>query len=296
MKNNTELDRYEKIVDRAHKEIEGVRNVYALLVTLVATLIVVAGWWTYSSVKNFRDEIRAEISSLKEEVRQRVDKELGKEAIQNLIRNRVSEHVDRVAEDMIAKQILISVAPEMSAVRSNLEAVSLELQKAKSTENELSSISDFTLILLAAQNDDSDAFDKLAKLSENPSFRFRELAESGYLQIMISYGGVIQRGYINILWKEGFDPETMSLKDLREHLRDLQPRYHANLVHVAWNHKTLTKQEKMQFMVDVLEQSKSLNAKDHAARLFAQQAGLPWNSMIIHPLLSWWKEKKDTIK
>ncbi|HWZ94681.1 MAG TPA: hypothetical protein VNW30_05745 [Opitutaceae bacterium] len=51
-------EKYEKIVELAHKEVERVHGAYKWLLSAVALVVIVGLYFSYNSIKDFRDEIR----------------------------------------------------------------------------------------------------------------------------------------------------------------------------------------------------------------------------------------------
>ena len=119
------------IVEYTRKEIEGARSVYKWLASILGLIIVTGIWFTYKSAKDFKDEIRADTKLLKQEVETRVGRELGTEAIQLLIKEKVTARVDKVAESIIATQIDKRINPKIAEAEKKLITLGKEIAKIK---------------------------------------------------------------------------------------------------------------------------------------------------------------------
>lgn len=301
--NKPTIQQYQDIVEFAHKEIEEVHSTYKRLGLLIAILIGVGTFFTYRSVTEFRQEIREDlkgfkqdIKDLKQEVETRVEKELGTEPIQNLIQSKVSERVDKVADAIIEKQIMEKVEPKIKDANSKLIVIDNKLKEAEQTRKELLAKSEFTLTVIAAQNDNRQEFEKLSSWAKDSSFPYLELANNTIIKIRTSYGGIVTPGYINVSWKEGIDPSELSFSILRKEYNTIPPHYHASLLNFIWKRNDIPKKDRMQFLVDVLTEDKSLIATFYAGKYFATEANIEWSPFVTTPLLSWWDKNKDNIE
>ncbi len=161
------LKKYQDIVEHARNEIEGVRAIYKWLASILGLIIVVGMWFTYKSVKDFRNEMSSNIKEhkedlkvLKKEVETRVNKELGKKAIQNLIKEKVTDHVDKVAEAIIIKQIENKINPKITEAERKLLTLNQEISKIK-RRNHITELGD-----KAISDGDRFALDELNKIQD----------------------------------------------------------------------------------------------------------------------------------
>jgi len=152
------------------------------------------------------------------------------------------------------------------------------------------------LTFIKAQSDDSESFEQLAKWGTDKSFRFSILSLSMYETIRRFYLERLQRGYFTCEWTAGIDPSKFSLADFKTCLSTLEPKYHTHLVNLIYTRNDLSKKDKLIFLIDVLNSSNSLNAKDHAGRFFATETNITWDPFNYKPLFDKWEETKDTIK
>ncbi len=143
----TSLDRYEKIVDRAHKEIEGVRSVYKWLISILGIVIFVgttlavfligksiADLQSYLETRVEAHADRAEarletrVEALADRVEARIDDQFRDKNIQDLVEKKAKERIDEVADPMIAKRITEAVNPKLLKLQETMTAMD-SLQK-----------------------------------------------------------------------------------------------------------------------------------------------------------------------
>ena len=224
------------------------------------------------------------------------------EAIANL-KKRVetqSATVDLVAKSANDASELVNKLQEKSEITDNkLTQLDDATQDALNALQGMERATDFATTLLAAQNDNWIAFDQLRKWADDKTFPLSEIAGNAYVKIRVSYGSVIEPGYLNINWSPGIDPSKLSQVEFTKSYLKLSPIYHAHLVHVVCGRTDIPKKERMTFLVHVLKSSNSLTAKEYAAKFFVQAAGdinLKWQPFNLVVLLNWWEKHKDEIK
>lgn len=168
----TILKQYQDIVDRAHKEIEYVRNAYKWLISLTGiclTLIFVVGiYFTHKEMSGMRTDLK----DLKEEVKNRVDTELSKDSIQTLINNKVSTRVDTMADGLIEEKITLKITPKIEESDNKLKIIDNQLKESLKVSKNVKELSDFMLTFTKAQSDDSEAYEQLGIWGTKESYYF----------------------------------------------------------------------------------------------------------------------------
>lgn len=291
----TILKQYQDIVDRSHKEIEYVRNAYKWLISLTGiclTFIFVVGiYFTHKEISG----MRADLKDLENEVKNRVDTELSKESIRTLINSKVSSRVDTIADGLIEEKITLKITPKIEESDNKLKIIDNQLKESLKVSKNIQEVSDFMLTFIRAQNDDSAAFEQLGRWGVDISFPFSDISLKMYETIRLSYVEKLGVAYWIYEWPKDVDPLKFYLTDFKIYLSSLEPKYHAYLVELIWKRDTISKKDKLIFFVDVLNTSNSLNAKNYAGRLLANEIGLKWHPFYIKPLLDKWEEIKDTL-
>jgi len=112
-----EIERYEKIVDRANKEIAGVREVYVWLASVLGIIFIVgmgvATFITYST-----------IGDIKSSVEERIEEQFDQNNIRQLVEKKAEDRIDIVADTLIGQKINEKIDPLISNVSnqtSNLQ-------------------------------------------------------------------------------------------------------------------------------------------------------------------------------
>jgi hypothetical protein len=201
--------------------------------------------------------------------------------------------VDLVAKSaQEAKALVAELEKKNKSTGEKLLRLDNTMNEAAEALQSIEQTTEFTTTLLAAQNDNWEAFSQLLAWSKDKSYPLRQTAGSAYVKVRISYAGrITEPGYLNINWADGVDPATLPLAGLEKAYTTLNPRYHPHLVNVVWKRADLPKKRRMEFLVRVLQSSKSVCARHFAGKFFVSGTGdskLKWQPFKIEPLLKWW--------
>ena len=130
-----ELDRYERIVDRAHKEIKGVRYVYIWLASIMgiilATAIACGTFLTYNTINDMKSDLDQRTEKLANEVKARIDEEFKTEKITELIVNQAGIRVDAVVDELIGKHVENKIDPKIKAIDVKLKTLNDKTETLK---------------------------------------------------------------------------------------------------------------------------------------------------------------------
>ena len=200
-----------------------------------------------------------------------------------------------------AEQTAASVAKDMNNMKSEadkkLSEIDDTLQKASKTVSELKLISEFATTVLDAQNDNRKAFDRLSKWSGNSSNPFSSRARDAWMTIYRSHSLPYYVSYNTQLWKSEFDRSKLSIKDFRKiYYEQISSDLRPSLIQYIWERNDISKKDKMQFLIDIVQSDESLRAVEYAGRLFTQGAGLNASPLQVDLMLKWWQENKNTVK
>jgi len=209
-----------------------------------------------------------------------------------------SATVDLIAKEAADAKKLIS---DLSEKNSKAEEKLSELDKSISDGNfavkELQLYTQFNTTVLAAQNDNRPAYDQLWAWSDDSSFPFQRAAAQVVQTILDQHNPAMIRGGFNVSWKEGVDPQKLSISELWETFRSAPPHIRLGILEFVWEKRTdISKRDRLQFLMDVLNNDESLQVIEYAGRYFAQGTGDKLKPIAIRPHLDWWKENKNTIK
>ena len=182
--NVNQLELYQNIVDRAHKEIEYVHSAYKWLLAIL-TIIILAGMaFTYKSAVDFKNEIKMQGVSLNEtlvskmsectsrldsnfaqleiKVNSRIDNEFEKENIHKLVQDKAQRRIEEIADSLIEQKIAEQLSPKMKEADLKLAQIDEKNIIAQQNLDALQLQAKFMIVILAAQNDDREAFDQLS--------------------------------------------------------------------------------------------------------------------------------------
>jgi len=97
-----------------------------------------------------------------------------------------------------------------------LGTLSNAIDEATATLGDLKSVIEFTKIVVAAQNDDRKAFDKLRQWADDKSNPFSTKAEQAWNTIFSDHTKPFYSSGFTGIWKDGFDPTNLRFGDLAQ--------------------------------------------------------------------------------
>lgn len=300
---------YQDIVDRAHREVESVRKVYYWFSGIIGLILAVGiGSATFLTSKSFHDiradikeevglmkdkakqdystlsanlvsSLQGEVQDVKKSVNRRIDEEFNKENIQSLVREKAQERIDKVADPLIEKKL----APKIKTVEAQIKSMVSEV--------------DFAQVVLAAQSNDRDSFDRLKRLSTDNDFSLKDRAREAWLAILNSHN--MPELFITVDWDQGVDPSKLSLEELKRAYSQpppLETYRKPGIIQYISNRKDIPKKEKLAFYISVMKSDKSLLAVEYACRCFKAISGQTnVKNLEIEEFLRWWEENRNRI-
>lgn len=202
-----------------------------------------------------------------------------------------SATVDLVAQQATgAANLAQELSQKTNAAESKLHEVDEALTSARRELEEIDKITEFTRIVVAAQNGDREAFDRLGHYASEQSDLSR-LAADAYVGICSTYGGVIEPGFLNL--SSPSDLESLARDKVREFYVSLPSIYHAHAVHIIWKREDIPKDDRLEFLASVLQSDPSLTATLYAGKFLAADTGLKWEPFKTQALLEQWREKRS---
>jgi seryl-tRNA synthetase len=208
-----------------------------------------------------------------------------------------SATVDLVAQEASkAKKLSEEVAEKNERAEKKLETLDESIAKAKSTLDDLESITDYTMTVVAAQNDDRKAFDKLKTWSEDKNHPFRERAQQAWNSVFESHNKPYSVGGFRVPWVDGFDPSKLSLNDLANQYKQAPAQLRPALLEYIWNRNDIPKIDRLDFLMEVMETDESLNAVEYAGRHFTSGTEQKIKPLAVDHLSKWWKEHRNEFK
>jgi hypothetical protein len=216
------------------------------------------------------------------------------------IRTRVeaqSATIDLVAKDAKdAKQLTEEIKKKSEDVEEKVKKVDSALEKATAHTKELSSLLDFTNTVVAAQNDDRKAFDRLRAWADDLRFPYAKEALQAWQKVMDDHSKPWSSGGFSSPWKEGFDPSKLGIHELAAQYAGSPSQLHPALLEYIWGRNDISKIARMDFMMEVMRSDSSLTAVEYAGRYFTGGADLKIKPVAVEYLYDWWQKNRGTIK
>ena len=242
---------------------------------------------------------------------------------------RIRETISSVASNYASAAIISQIEPEVTrfkdeirlsasnthtlveATREQLADIDNRVNTSKETEIKLQSaldeanliikqlkeLSDFMITASSAEYDDRESFEKLKQWALDPDYPLKTRALTAFLQIRGDFWG--ERGKKN--WASTADisklfPETLTLEQVRQNWQSTAPMLARDFIQRVWDHPGLSKENKLEFMHDVLENSRnSLLTADAAARFLAAEGSLNYNPAFEFGVIEdWWATRMTT--
>jgi len=190
--------------------------------------------------------------------------------------------------------------PDLSNKNSKAEEKLSELDKAivkgNNAVQELQLYTHFNSTVLAAQNDDRQAYDQLFAWTAEKTFPYKKAASEAVQAVMEQYDPAIYKNF-SLTWDEGVDPHKLSLPELWQAYKSAPADTRVGLLEFVWTKRTdLSRRHRLQFLVDVLRSDESLKVVEYAGRYFSQGTKDSFKPIAISQHIEWWNKNKDTIK
>lgn len=196
-------------------------------------------------------------------------------------------------EASTAKALSEEVADKNQQAETKLAAIDKTLTQASSTLKKLESVTEFTITVVAAQNDDRKAFDKLREWADDDTHPFRDRAAQARDSIINALTPPIRRVPPSFPWNEGIDPSALSLEDLRSHYLTVASRWRPSLIDYIWGREDIPKIDRLDLLMSVMLEDDRLRAVEHAGRCFICGIDQRIHPLALHSLSVWWREHRE---
>jgi len=208
-----------------------------------------------------------------------------------------SATIDLVAEKATKAQDLSEeIASKNEIAAKKLDQINSTLELAKNNLIELQSITDFIITVIAAQNDDRLAFDRLKKWSEDKKFPFHNRAKQAFIKIFEEHSKPYFTSGSKVPWPDDLDPSKLNLGDLINTYNTAPAFLKPAFIEYIWNRNDFDKISRLQFLINVIKNDISLNAIEYAGRYFTDGVNLKIKPLAIDYLIDWWEKNKNNIK
>jgi len=244
-------------------------------------------------VNNFKLEVGKQVRDVNESVVTEVDKfkrEM-KEKIQD-----VNEFVASETESI--QKILEELQQKNKQVDQSLVKMRDMLLKSADAQNAVAELIAFQTTCLRAQNDDREAYDQLAAWHKDKNAPVsNELLQKIILNINLPYVLEHRRNAVQtvvIPWNEGVDPNKALIGQLTSQYSKSPPSVvNSGIVRYIWEREDYPKEDRIQFLIEVLKTDKNLRAVNLAGHFLSKDTKIAWNPFNIEPFVDWWEKEKS---
>ena len=209
-----------------------------------------------------------------------------------------SATVDLAAKEASnAKALFEEVADKNKRAEDKLGKLDKAIDKAHTTLEELEATTEFTMAVVAAQNDDRKAFDKLKLWAEDKAYRFSGRAQQAWNSILEEHSKPFFAGGFQVPWTEGFDPSKLTLPELSQQYQHSPAHLKPALLEYIWNRDDISKIDRLDFMLNVMQKDSSLTAVEYAGRYFISGTDQKKiKPLDVEYLGNWWREHRQEFK
>jgi len=214
------------------------------------------------------------------------------------IANYASEDVNKASIE--AKRMVTEIKNILDGTEQKITELDRSIQDANRAMMELQLLTRFNIVVIRAQADDRDAFDQIRLLGKDASFPYHSIAraieEKMWYDCEYFYKAFVPD--VNISWKEGVDPQKLTLQQLWESYKSGDAKIRFGIIQFMWEKRTdISKKERLQFLVNVFNSDeKSMDVIRLCGHYF--KAGTNDNKYGLDYIghLEWWEKNKETIK
>lgn len=256
--------------------------------------------------RKLRQDLQGEVEDMRKEVAKRIDTEFDVKQISELVRDKAKERIDVIADVLIQKNITNQIAPvraefleqlsqSKEEIRQRVEKLDEDSKQTRKTELELQTTiaeahelltkldeqSAFTMAVIAAQNDDRGAFEKLKQWASDPKNRMRDEAKKIMQAIITSYYDPNNTKNFGIFpWSQiPVKPESLNIQEIGQIWSATPSASAKGFIDDIWGNTNITQVQKLSFFHSVIEKDSrnSLLAANRAAYLLAGELKASYN-------------------
>ncbi len=200
-----------------------------------------------------------------------------------------SATVDLIAKEASkAKTISEEVAGKNKLAEEKLDTLNKAIAKVNDTITDIDAETEFIKTVIAAQNDDREAFDKLKKWAEEKDHRFSSRALQAWNNIFEDHSKPFYFSGLKMPWIEGFDPLKLSLPELSQQYKLIPGQFKTALLEYIWKRDDILKIDRLDFMMEIMKNDSSLTAVEYAGRHFVSGTGQNIKPLAVEYLSNWW--------
>jgi hypothetical protein len=204
-----------------------------------------------------------------------------------------SATVDLIAKEASkAKAISEEIADKNKLAEEKMGILNKTIAKANDALADIDAETKFITTVVAAQNDDRKAFDKLKEWSEEKNHRFSSRAAQAWNTIFENHSKPFSVSGFKVPWSENFDPSKLSLPELAQQYRGAPTQLKSALLEYIWKRDDIPKIDRLDFMMEVMNDDSSLTAVEYAGRHFTSGTNQKIKPMAVEYLSDWWENHR----
>jgi uncharacterized membrane-anchored protein YhcB (DUF1043 family) len=215
------------------------------------------------------------------------------------IRKEVESHRDAIAlvlrDTNTARKDLDELASLSKKSKEKADQVENVLSEAKTSLDDIKSVSDFALLITKASNDDRSSFDALRKIAGIEGHRFIEITQPVLMQIITDpqVTGIFS---FNINWKRDYnlEPDKASFSDFANVFNKVTSIHQPAVLKTMWKQARFPKNNKLDVLYQVITSTKSIRCLHLACKLMDEEAKLGMNIIVYEQYAKWWEENKES--
>ena len=226
---------------------------------------------------------------MKDEIARRFEDTNIQKLMERVVTQQAVARIDATADEVIEEKLRTEISPR-------LEKIDESLAHADNALSQLQSLSGFYGLAIRVRSDDRSAFDSIMKIFHNPSdplFSQAYALVSNLPQDM----AILNILSYSVNWEElGIDPDTADISAFELTMRELIPIHQTTIMETVWKAQHLSKQDRVQFLIDIVVNTPSLRCLDKAYRLLNEESKVGMNFIAWQEYTKWWDSKKDGYK
>ena len=298
---NKEIDHYERIVNRAHREIEQVHNTYRLLMSLLTIIFVlgisiaaVVSWKTVGgmndtingTIQHINSRLDREVDIVQRQIKSRIDEEFKQDNISDLVEEKAKKTVEKKVESYLSATTKL--------IEEKVAGFEKESQMMTSSLDKLNERAELLFSIILANNDNMSALEDLKKLANDKNYTYFAEAQKAYDKIVKLLNSPI-RLVRSIKWNEGIEPSKFALKDLIGiyHREGERNGIKSQLIKYIWERGDFEEKEKMVFLISVIKNDTSIEAIRTAGENFIKATNLSIYPLEKDKIVKWWEENRE---
>jgi len=314
---------YQDIVDRAHSEVNSVREVYKWLCVglgiIISTGIGCAVYLTYNNIREMRADMKADRADMRANMKDEIElvKTKAKQdylllatdlksSVENKtqdVQRTVNSRIDAEFNNDKIKTLVTNKAQDrIDAIADPYiskqveQKITPKISAFNKTLKEIENNVNFNAAFSAAQNDDRSAFEQLRKWANDKTYPLRTKAQESVDGIIYIKSSVFQ--YLtwenSYPWKPGTDPSKLNLADLRKQFgSEALPGMRTSLIDYLDTRNDINKKDKLKFLQEILLTDKSLDVSIRSIQLCNKITGQNFDPFDAKVVLDWYSKPRN---